>query len=530
MSFTLDSLESELQKITVARAAETQMWEDIERRFDNPIGTSVPALYSVFYKFIQNPSTVSVDTFKRMLDTDDTVGSGVDFLTTSLASRLGKYQHKSNEITERVNAMLDKIEGGWFNKVKEMLSASWAGFFVGEKVWHNEESEWKINRITPLPPTSILFEVDQEGRIEPDGILQYQRNVNPFGVSSNFNFFGGLFAGGFSIGALPATGLQVDPFSKLGDMPYPIRNSNSFLYLSVRIPRDKCVHYAFDSQGKMGNPYGRSILRRVFSSYISKAQTIQMMMRALDRKGTPLLLVYSAPNATVKDPTKASPVGSNKGRNVGMDAGKAVNQVFANIHVDSVVGLPGKKGSIYEVDVVPMDAHADQFITVIQQFDRAILRGLLIPALVFGSGDGGGAYALGQEHAKTWDKTCDGYLEGLKQTLREQVIRPYLEYNEPAGSWEKDGIGNFSKRELTRDEREKEAENFEKAVNIGLADMTDLKDYNRGREIFGLESVDKVPAGVAEKAQAEIDAMNGGGDEDASGQDEASDEPSGEDE
>jgi hypothetical protein len=513
MGFTAETLERQFNEIIEQQSAESQMWLDIEKRFDAPIGTSVPALYSVFYKFIQNPSTVSVDTFKRMLDTDDTIGSGIDFLTTALSARIGKYQHKSNEITEWMNGTLDAIEGGWFNKVKEMLSACWAGYFVGEKVWHNTDRGWVIDRITPLPPTSILFEVDHEGRLEPDGILQYQRNVNPFGVAQNFNFFGGLFAGGFSLGGgIPFENLKVDPFAKMGDMPYPIRNANSFLYLSVRIPRDKCVHYAFDSQGKMGNPYGRSILRRAFNAYVAKAQTIQMMLRALDRKGTPLMLVYAAPNATVKDPNKASPTLNNKGRNVGMDAGRSASQVFANIHNDSVVTLPGKKGQIYDVDVVPMDAHADQFIQVIQHFDRAALRSMLIPSLIFSSGDGGGSYALGETHSKTWDKICDGYNEGLKQTIREQIIRPLLMYNFPKSTWDRDGIGDFTKRELSQDERQKETENIEKAVNLGVMDLTNLADFNAAREKFGLEAMEAVPARVAEIQQQEIDTEDDGGD------------------
>lgn len=501
MGYSVVSFEKEINRIIDAQKEEESIWTTISESKDKPRGTSIPALYSVFYKFIQNPSTVSVDTFKRMIDTDETFGAGVDFLTTALASRLGKYQHKSQEITERVNNMLDGIDGGWYNKVKEMLSACWAGFYVGEKVWANTENGWVIDRIVALPPSSILFEVDYEGRIEPDGILQYQRNVNPWGTNQNFNFMGGLFSSGFTMsGGLPFGSLKVDPFAKMGDMTYPIRNANSFMYLSVRIPRDKCVHFAFDSQGKMGNPYGRSILRRGFNAYVAKAQIVQMMLRALDRKGTPLLIVYAAPNATVRDPQKAN-TASNRGRNVGMDAARSVSQVMGNIHNDSVVTLPGKKGQIYEVDSIPMDANADQFIEAIQYFDRAALRAMLIPSLVFSSGDGSGSFALGQEHSKTWDKICDGYLEGLKQTAISQVVEPYLMYNFPESAWRKDGLGSFMKRDLTQDERDKETDNIEKAVNMGILDLTDLNDYNTAREKFGFEAKDTVPESVSNPAE-----------------------------
>src|ERR1700742_3429092 len=71
--------------------------------FSFEFGTSIPAYFSQFYKFIQNPSTVSVQTLKRMIDTDDTIGSGIDFLITCLAARIGEYQHPSEEITKFVH-------------------------------------------------------------------------------------------------------------------------------------------------------------------------------------------------------------------------------------------------------------------------------------------------------------------------------------------------------------------------------------------------------------------------------------------
>lgn len=533
MGYSKQSLKTEMARIVAARQEEKALWSNLEGSLkprenktevtddgnvQTPIGTSVPALYSVFYKFIQNPSTVSVDTYKRMIDTDDTVGSGVDFLTTCLTSRLGRYEHKSKEITQWVNKALDNLDGGWYNKVKEFLSASWAGYFVGEKVWRNGDDGWVIDRIVPLPPTSLMFEVDREGRIEDQGILQYQRNFTPNGM--NPSYFGGMRGSGFEF--YQAGGhngfLQNDPLSKFGDMAYPIRNTNSFMYMTVRIPRDKCVHYSFDSQGKMGNPYGRSILRRAFNAYVSKQQTMQMMLRALDRKGTPLMIVYASPNVTVKDPNLVNNRAQVAGQNVGIDAARSASRVFQNIHNDSVVTLPGKKGQIYDVDVIPMDAHADQFITVIQHFDKAILRSLLIPSLVFSSGDGGGAYALGQEHSKTFDKICDGYLEGLKQVIREQVIRPMLAYNFPRSAWEKDGIGDFTKLELSQDEKQKEAQNIETAVNTGILDLSNLADYNTAREKFGFEPAESVPDLPQIKDQEDGDIEPSGTDSDSSGQ------------
>jgi hypothetical protein len=129
----LEFTDPELQEMLYARHVEIKDLNDLLPQR----GTPVPALFNVFYKFIQNPSTVSVETFKKMVDTDDTIGSGVDFLTTLLAARLGTYQHENPEITEWVNKALHFQKGGFYNSVKELLSACWTGFSVSEQVWAN---------------------------------------------------------------------------------------------------------------------------------------------------------------------------------------------------------------------------------------------------------------------------------------------------------------------------------------------------------------------------------------------------------
>lgn len=468
-------MDKELEEMLYARHAEIKSFEDLKATR----GTPIPALFNLFYKFIQNPSTVSVETFKRMVDTDDTIGSGVDFLTTVLASRIGGYQHKNEEVTEFVNEALTKIKGGWFNAIKEMLSATWAGFSVQEKVWANTDLGFIIERLITLPPSTILFEVDRSGELTQDGVLQYQRNLNPALLGG-----GGLFGTGFATAAFPVPGRQ-DPYARLGDYPFPIRVANTFQYLSIRIPVEKCVHYSFDAQGKFGNPYGRSLLRRAYKYYVMKDAFLQMLSIALDRKGTPLMVVYANPNYTVVDQDKAVAGTTNRGKDVGMRADRAALRAFTEIHNDSVIVLPGKKDEHFTVEPVRVDGNPDVFITAIEMCNKSILRSLLIPSLIFGNGDGSGSYSLGQEHSKTFDKLVDGINEGVIQTILKDIVTPLIKYNFPEEVWKKDGFGDFSKREFSQDEQDKILSSIEKAVNMGAVDMTDLADLNKVREVMG---------------------------------------------
>lgn len=466
----------ELEDLLYARHVEVTTYNDLVQQR----GTPIPALYNQFYRFIQNPSSVSVETFKRMVDTDDTIGSGVDFLTSCLAARIGRYQHASEEITDWVNKRLEEIDGGWVNVMKELLSASWAGFAVSEKVWGNTDNGFVPQKVVSLPPQTILFETHRTGELTDDGVLQYQRNYNPALYNSGSGYLFGFMGSSGGVDRY-----RPDMYAKLGDLPFPIRSANTYSYLSIRIPKMKCIHYAFDAQGKFGNPYGRSLLRRVYKYYVLKDATLQMLGVALDRKGTPLHLLYVDPNATFIDPAKWQPGTSNRDKNVGIRADQAVRDAFKNVHNDSTIIIPGKKGQFVEHDFVQQTSNASDFIAALDFYNRGIMRGLLLPSLVFTSGDGAGSFALGQEHAKTFDKICDSILSGFDQVLIHQLVKEMVAYNFPESAWKKDGLGTFGKRELSQEERDKEMSAVEKAVNLGGMDMSDLEDLNHLRDIVG---------------------------------------------
>ena len=484
-SQTTKEQETELEQMLYARHVEIKSLKDLEAQR----GTPIPALFNQFYKFIQNPSTVSVETFKRMVDTDDTIGSGTDFLTTCLMARLGRYTHESSEITEFVNKALEKIDGGFYNAGKELMGASWAGFAVQEKVWANDPMGFIVKKLVSLPPGTILFETERTGELTYDGILQYQRNYNPANLAYGTNF---LF--GFTGSVDGRGGGRPDPYAKYGDMPFPLRTANTYNYLSIRIPKQKCIHYAFDAQGKFGNPYGRSLLRRAYKWYVMKDAFLQMLSIALDRKGTPLTIVYADPNTTLRDPTKSPTTTNARGiQGLGERADQAAQRAFRNIHNDSTIILPGKKGQVFETDFVPQASNAQDFMAAIDLCNKSIMRALLIPSLIFGNGDGSGSYSLGQEHAKTFDKILDGMNAGLSEVLINQFVKELIAYNFPKSAWEKDGVGSFSKREMSQEEVSKEIDVLEKAVNIGAVDMDDLNDLNAVRDKLGLEPLDKVP-------------------------------------
>ena len=442
-------------------------------------GTPIPALFNQFYKFIQNPSTVSMETFKRMVDTDDTIGAGIDFLQTCLAARIGPYMHKNPKITEFVNQALNRLKGGFYNNLKDTMEAVWAGFSVQEIVWKNTDMGFVPDKLVPLPPTSLLFETDRTGELTEDGVLQYQRNYNPAQLGYGANYLYGW--GGANLG-FP------DPYAKLGDFPFPIRSANTYSYLSIRIPKLKCLVYSNRAPGQYGNPYGRSLLRRAYKWWVMKDAFLKMLAIALDRKGTPLTVVFADGNGTVVNAAKAmSGVNQRGNAAAGERPDVAAKRAFDNIHNDSTIILPGRKGQVYELEQLQVQSNAEDFKSALELCDRALTRSLLIPSLIFTNGDGTGSFALGQEHAKTWEKILDGQAAGIKASWIDQFISQIIMYNFPEEDWKDEGFGEFTKRELTQDERDKEMNILGAALEKGVADATDLEDLNAIRDRIGLK-------------------------------------------
>lgn len=397
------------------------------------MGTSVPQLYGSLSRFIANPSTVSVETYKRMLDTDDTVGSGLDFLNLSLIARFGDYKHPSPEIQSFVRRVLGQMEGSWHENLDEMFSAEWSGFSVTEQVWDYQRDfdgfpAFVPKKLVTYPPLTIVFAVNRHGEVLPDGIYQYQRFHNSF-----FNSYV------YGIRAGELDGFRPDLFASIGDYPYPIRIAADLTYLTVKIPKDKVIHLRSSSTGKFNNPYGRSILRRAYKHWVSKDAYLKMRLVAADRKGTPLLVGYAAPNDTVLEQTQGD--GMNAHTQV-QRADMAMAGVFKHLHNSSFVVLPGRKGEIYEVEAIQTQGDMTVFKDAIDDSNRGIMRSLLLPPLVLG-GDGGGSYSLGQEHNKIFKQVVDGKLKVYKQGIIDQFISKVIAYNFPRSAWEKDGCGEF---------------------------------------------------------------------------------------
>lgn len=437
------------------------------------MGTAIPQLYGSLSRFIANPSTVSVETYKRMLDTDETIGSGVDFMNLALIARFGDYKHPVPEIQKLVRRAIDQMEGSWHANLDEMFSAEWSGFSITEQVWQflddfDGAPAFVPKKLVTYAPLTIVFAVNRHGEVLPDGIYQYQRFHNTW-----FNtYLHGI--------ANDLDGFRPDMFASVGDYPYPVRIAADLTYLTVKIQRDKVIHLLSSSTGKFGNPYGRSIFRRIYKNWVLKDAFLKMWLVAADRKGTPLVVGYAAPNDTVlaqqREGMEPEPMRSDL----------ALAQTMKTIHNSSFIVVPGMKEQQYLIEAIQVNGDMNVFKDGTEYYNKAIMRGLLIPPLVLG-GDGGGSFALGDIHKKVWAETIDGKLKPYKQAILDQFIRKIIAYNFPRGQWEKHGYGEFVLEEHDPEVMEKLSNIFKNLTDDGYMSPTDQIDMDEVRQKMNLK-------------------------------------------
>jgi hypothetical protein len=122
---------------------------------------------------ITNPSPVSISEFKNMKDTMPVISSCLTYLYSLILEGFGTYQHQNKEYMIFIQQMLNNMKRPFETILEEMLSAIWAGFYVGEKEIIIKDMAYKIVDIQPRPQQSIIFAVDSQGQLLEDGIIQY---------------------------------------------------------------------------------------------------------------------------------------------------------------------------------------------------------------------------------------------------------------------------------------------------------------------------------------------------------------------
>ncbi len=472
------------------------MMPELDSKQKEALATAIPYMYNVVGDFVTNPSSVSISTFQRMAYTDPIIANGLEINSALVARSIGDYYHENEKIQKLVRYNLKHLQGGLQGLIKEMLTSMWAGYFIGEKIVDEEKlkttGKYLISHITPMPPITTIFAVDEQGNVKDrNGVFQYIINSYTPGYQ-NMNLQGS-FVGNFN-----GTGLNynneligIDPLAALGDLDYPARQPYIQLFGLVEIPRDKCIHFVNRSIDNFNNPYGRSLLRRIYNIYLLKYGIQQFMAMALQFRAFPQMVIYTDGQQQIQD--------DNGNVTTNYDVGLKVAEQREGT---GTFVLPGMKGTSFDVQAVDVTGELQVFIQILQFYDQEIYKGLGIPPSMFDSG--GGSYAMGYMHDSLHSKVLGGTIDEVTSCLINQLVADIIDKNFKPSEY--DNFGAFKERTLTLDDKLKYAKLFETARNSGICSTQLMDDLNRMREILDFTYTSKpVPQDVVNKSQTSDD-------------------------
>jgi hypothetical protein len=372
----------------------------------NLIGTSIPFIWSMISNIITNPSPVSISEFKKMKDTMPVISSCLTYLYSLILEGFGTYQHQNKEYMIFIQQMLNNMKRPFETILEEMLSAIWAGFYVGEKEIIIKDMAYKIVDIQPRPQQSIIFAVDSQGQLLEDGIIQY--------------FFNSTFAGYGNIMSYNTTMYngqpRSNPYAPKGMLDYPWRTPTVLPVGAISIPRSKCVHFAFKGGDCADQPYGISQLFSSYDWYLIKSKMPQIMYNAAYFKASPTPVFMVSPDqANTEDGQSFMDQLEWSLQNLGSTGCNPYLTMWGN------GGSSGTKEQSVWIQELKSTANLDELVQVQKYVDSQMATGVIFTSELMGLSDTG-SYALGESQKDLIGRAVDFY----KKRLRNAVIKDYI--------------------------------------------------------------------------------------------------------
>lgn len=403
------------------------------------IGSQLDSTFFLFDNCIQNMDTVPLQEYERMLETDETVAVGIQFLTLSILLKIGEYTHNNPDITSFVRENFEGMQDNLHAACEEILTGLWAGYSGSELIWKPDGSRIMLDKVVTYHPKTILIQVDRQTG-EYTGIKQWR-------------WYDGS---------------------------------------PVDIPKEKSVLFSYNK--KFGNHYGKSIFKPIRKNWLLKDPILKMWARALDRFGTPLLAALVS-DEQIDDPdnpgTQISQIewALRMLQNIQSGTGMAFHAGNKDAGNETKISTLTNGGS----------GIGEAFEKAVLYLNKMLLRGLLVPSLLADDGSGKGSYALGQAHFTVFDMTISSIYKSLTEVLLEQIVRRMIEYN----FGKQKNYGAFTEIKLEQEDRKLLSECFLNLTNGGWITAQNQEDMDAVRDAMKLPQRQVVPLEQKVKSKAE---------------------------
>lgn len=368
-------------------------------------------------EYVQNPDRVPVTTYEAMYLSDETVFSSIESMIMSCLARMGEFTFPEPEIEEFIRQQLEEMEGNFSQAVADIMSAWVYGFSCTEILWRSlPGGKIGLRGLQTLHPDTIKLDI-------------YRSGPNKNKLKSVRQFF------------------RMDKH--------------------IDIPLQKCIVYTHN--GKFGNPYGTSRLKRVYKNWKIKDVILKAWGLTCERYGSPYTIAKTTGIGRMNDPV------------TGVEISTAENM----LRVTKALGLRGSAviDANDSIDIKYGSANfGATFAELVGYLNKMIYRGIGLPSLITDNGNVG-SHSLGKEHFKLFYLSLEHLFYEVQDVLIEQLIKPLIKMN----FGEQESYGQFVLDQFQMEDAKTLAETFESLTRSGLMSADKLDDINAFRERLGVE-------------------------------------------
>ena len=237
----------------------------------------------------------------------------------------------------------------------------------------------------------------------------------------------------------------------------------------------QCIVYSH--QGRHGNPYGRSKLKRAYAPWYIKTALLPAWGRALERYGSPLT-VGKTPNAT-------QPALDHYGNDTGVSQGEYfLDRLKELISGACMVLEEGEEVTFEGLSTALGDSHE----AAQNHLNKMLLRAIGLPSLVFDNTDVG-SYSLGEKHYDVFIMGLEFLLLEVREVLLEQLVRRLLFWN---FGWTGE-LGEFAGVSLQPEDQAALIAGYVQLTDSGYMTPELKADLDHVRKKVGLEIVESLP-------------------------------------
>jgi len=429
----------------VPRKNPAEPYKNVPRGYSKQVGTSL-SYWTAFniYGFYGHPDYLRLVEYERAFTTDETVGTGLEFIKLSILAALGEYQHPDHKIQDFVNENLARMSGSYKEALGELIVSSlWSGFGVSEVVYKPEDGRIWIDFIANYNPRTINLQVNKQGRLT-------------WGEDSAFN-------------SSFTTGIWQD---RLGGTP-------------IVLPEDRTILVTHNR--RYNSYYGESAIKRIYKNWRLKESVLEMWNVALDRYGTPVTYAIVPHGYTGNEVPDPSTPGQMKPETIGDSTAKAISEIQTGTGL--VVVRPSPTDDIKLGTLTTGNNFGDSFSEAIKYYNSAIYRGLLIPQLLIQDSAGGslGGQAVAAVHFDVYKMMLQALYAEIVEPFVEQVIGQLIRLN----FGKQDNPGKFLMQPSDSASTEVMSNVFTNLCNTGVVNISDAEDLNMVRAMCGLPMLDE---------------------------------------